>query len=62
VPGGRVAAGVAAVSDRAEVGPNFLSARLNPGDAAAVLCKRAVMKGAEFLMLLGETVRRRGTL
>ena len=48
--------------DRAEVGPNFLSARLNPGEAAAVLCKRAVRKGAEFLMLLGETVRRRGTL
>ena len=46
----------------AAVGPNFLSARLNPGEAAAVLCKRAVRKGAEFLMLLGETVRRRGML
>ena len=37
--GAPVAASVAAVGP-AEVEPNFLSARLNPGEAAAVLCKK----------------------
>ena len=52
-PAASVAAGEAACRDRAAVGPNFLLARLNPGEVAAVLFKESGEERRGVLDVIG---------